>query len=197
VPYKDPKAHAEGRKAYFAAYQREHAAEHAASQRAYLQRKSPGPETPEAAEERRAGQRARWAERAGAINQRRKVRREAREDYAAKHAARQFRYKAAHPEVAHAYKARRRMRVVVAMTAQDRKESREWRRLIKEDPCYYCRADKTHHVDHYVSLANGGTDHWWNLVRACRRCNERKNALNGDEFAALLAREGALPSLEA
>lgn len=96
-------------------------------------------------------------------------------------------YRAANPEVRQAEKARRRQREAAGMLTQDRADAVERRRLIRDDPCFYCGAGKTHHVDHYVSLANGGTDHWWNLVRACRRCNLRKGPLNGDEFVALLA----------
>ena len=97
-------------------------------------------------------------------------------------------YRAANPEVRQAEKARRRQREVAGMSAQDRADAVEWRRLIRDDLCFYCRASKTHHVDHYTALANGGTDHWWNLVRACRDCNLRKGSLNGDEFIALSGR---------
>ncbi len=175
MPYKDP----EKFRAWHAAYQRAHPEKHAAHQRAYARRNPP---TPEDAEKRRVW----WAEHAEEISEKRRVLRTGNEDYAAKHVARQRRYKESHPEVLGAYKARRRMRVAVAMSAQDRAESAEWRRLIRTDPCFYCGAVKTRHVDHYVSLANGGTDHWWNLVRACAPCNLRKNSLNGDEFLALL-----------
>lgn len=73
------------------------------------------------------------------------------------------------------------------MSKQDLAESIEWRKLIALDPCFYCRvADaEVYEFDHYVSVANGGTDHWWNLVRACQPCNRRKSAMNGDEFLAL------------
>lgn len=74
------------------------------------------------------------------------------------------------------------------MTEQDRAESVEWRKVIKYDPCYYCGATDAgaYEDDHYVSVANGGTDHWWNLVRSCQLCNRRKASMNGDEFLALL-----------
>jgi 5-methylcytosine-specific restriction endonuclease McrA len=180
MPYKDP----EKCRAYHAAYQREHAEEHAVHQRAYVQRNPP---TPEDSEKRRAWVRAWWAEHAEEISERRRDFREGNKEYAAKHAARQRRYKESHPEVSSAYKARRRTRAAVGMSAQDRAESVEWRKLIKNDPCFYCGSAETHHVDHYVSLGNGGTDHWWNLVRACAPCNQRKNSMNGDEFLVVQA----------
>jgi 5-methylcytosine-specific restriction endonuclease McrA len=75
------------------------------------------------------------------------------------------------------------------MTAEDKAESIEWRKLIVGDSCFYCgTADAAvYEDDHYVSVANGGTDHWWNLVRACQDCNRAKSAMNGDEFLALRA----------
>jgi 5-methylcytosine-specific restriction endonuclease McrA len=74
------------------------------------------------------------------------------------------------------------------MSAQDKAESIEWRRLISGDPCFYCGTAEApaYEDDHYISVANGGTDHWWNLVRACQGCNRRKAAMNGDEFLELM-----------
>ncbi len=106
-----------------------------------------------------------------------------REDQAAWHAT----YETAHPEKRRAANARRRVRVKVSMTAEDRELSVDYRKAIANDPCFYCGAPGEHD-DHYVSLFNGGTDHWWNLVRACALCNHRKNKKNGDEFIALLVR---------
>jgi len=103
-----------------------------------------------------------------------------------KRASQQAAYARAHPELGRASSSRRRMRAKAGMTAQDRKESVEWRKLIADDPCFYCGA-AGEHDDHYISLANGGTDHWWNLVRACAPCNFRKNRMDGDEFLALVA----------
>jgi 5-methylcytosine-specific restriction endonuclease McrA len=188
MPYKDP----EKFRAYHAAYQRGHAEEHAAHQHAYLTRKygeggsSLDVLTPEENEKRKADARAYWREHAEEISVRRQAFRQGNEEYAAKHAARQRAYRKAHPEVRQADHARRRQRVSVTFTAEDRAESIAWRKLIKDDPCYYCGSAETHHVDHYVSLGNGGTDHWWNLVRACAPCNQRKNSMNGDEFIVFL-----------
>lgn len=94
-------------------------------------------------------------------------------------------YAAANREARNAAQARRKMRGKVNMTAGDRQESVEWRKLIAGDPCTYCGAPGEHD-DHYVPLAMGGTDHWWNLARACAPCNLRKGAMNGDEFIALM-----------
>lgn len=187
MPYKDP----EKFRAYHAAYQRAHAAEHVASQRAYLQRQDA--ESPEAIEERNAARRVYWAEHAAEIGERRRALRQDNAEYAAQHAAHQRSYRQAHPEYRRADRARRRQRVTVIFTATDRAESVAWRELIRDDPCYYCGTAKTHHVDHYVALINGGTDHWWNLVRACQGCNLRKSAMDGDQFIALLASEGVPP----
>lgn len=96
-----------------------------------------------------------------------------------------------HPEAVRAYASQRRGRAVEGMTAQDKQESIEWRRLIADDPCFYCGTTDAdvYEDDHYVSIANGGTDHWWNLVRACRPCNRAKAMLNGDEFLERRRRE--------
>lgn len=95
---------------------------------------------------------------------------------------------AANREARNAAQARRKMRGGMSMTAEDRRESVEWRKLIAGDPCSYCGAPGEHD-DHYMPLAMGGTDHWWNLVRACAPCNLRKGATNGDEFIALIKKD--------
>jgi hypothetical protein len=51
--------------------------------------------------------------------------------------------------------------------------------------CTYCdqRVNRrTRHIDHSVSVANGGTDHLNNLRLACAPCNLLKGALNAREF---------------
>ena len=90
----------------------------------------------------------------------------------------------ANPEKHRAARARRRIRVKIKMTREDRIISVDYRLAIRNDPCFYCGAPGEED-DHYVSLANGGTDHWWNLVRACVHCNRSKQAMDGDEFVAL------------
>jgi hypothetical protein len=51
--------------------------------------------------------------------------------------------------------------------------------------CTYCdrRVNRrTRHIDHSVSVANGGTDHLNNLRLACAPCNLLKGALNARDF---------------
>lgn len=51
--------------------------------------------------------------------------------------------------------------------------------------CTYCdrRVNRrTRHIDHSVSVANGGTDHLNNLRLACAPCNLLKGAPNAREF---------------
>lgn len=51
--------------------------------------------------------------------------------------------------------------------------------------CTYCNRRvnrRTRHIDHSVSVANGGTDHLNNLRLACAPCNLLKGALNAREF---------------
>lgn len=90
-------------------------------------------------------------------------------------------------EAVRAYVARRRGQAVLGMSAEDKAESIAWRKLIADDPCHYCGTTtaESYEDDHYVSIANGGTDHWWNIVRACWWCNRSKGAMNGDEFSSL------------
>jgi len=92
------------------------------------------------------------------------------------------------PEACRAKGARRRARETAKMTAEDRELSVAYRLAIANDPCYYCGAPGEHD-DHYHALARGGTDHWWNLVRACARCNHQKNAMHGDDFLRLINTE--------
>ncbi len=106
--------------------------------------------------------------------------------------ARVSEYRRTHPEVHAAVMSRRKVRVRADMDSLDRELSVSYRKAIADDPCFYCGVTETHHVDHYISLANGGTDHWWNLVRACAPCNFSKHAMNGDEFLLLKGGEVVL-----
>jgi hypothetical protein len=94
-------------------------------------------------------------------------------------------WKKAHPETSHAYCARRRTRVAANMDAFDIELSKAYRKAIANDPCFYC-GDLGEQDDHYNPLAKGGTDHWWNLVRACISCNYHKHDMHGDDFLSLL-----------
>ncbi len=55
--------------------------------------------------------------------------------------------------------------------------------------CYYCfnefksrPSNLKPHLDHFVSVANGGSNSIFNLVYACARCNQTKFSENGEEF---------------
>lgn len=76
----------------------------------------------------------------------------------------------------------RRRQLRVSMDATDRLLSGEYRRAIRHDRCFYCGSPDTDHVDHFFPLAKGGTDHFFNLVRACRKCNLSKNTMCGTAF---------------
>lgn len=67
------------------------------------------------------------------------------------------------------------------LTLEDRRLSTAYRLAIKHDPCFYC-GDPGEQDDHYFPVAKGGTDHWWNLVRACWACNNGKRAHCGTWF---------------
>lgn len=71
------------------------------------------------------------------------------------------------------------------MDATDRLLSAFYRQAIRNDPCYYCGSSVTDHTDHFFPLAKGGTDHWFNLVRACRSCNFSKRTTCGTAFLLL------------
>lgn len=85
-----------------------------------------------------------------------------------------------------AFKAERRSRLEFHMTLQDKQETSLWRRKIRNNSCYYCGEIKEKmEDDHLIPLSRGGTDHWWNLERACKRCNTRKKARTHLEFMSL------------
>ncbi len=80
-------------------------------------------------------------------------------------------------EVRRGVKARYRAQLVKGMSKLDRKKSTLHRKRIKDDPCFYCGGFTAEmHDDHYYPIAKGGTDHWFNLVRSCQVCNQKKNA---------------------
>jgi 5-methylcytosine-specific restriction endonuclease McrA len=88
----------------------------------------------------------------------------------------------ANPEGHRASQARRRQRVKVTMTKEDREISVAYRIAIRNDTCLYCEAAPGEHDDHWMPLARGGTDHWWNLFRSCARCNLSKHTKCGECF---------------
>jgi len=92
------------------------------------------------------------------------------------------RWRAAHPEYSSVLNARRRLRM--QLSPEDRQISHAYRQAIRHDPCFYC-GGPADHTDHYFPLVKGGTDHWWNLVRACEHCNCSKQAVCGTKFLLL------------
>lgn len=106
------------------------------------------------------------------------------------------RWNKANPEVMRATCSRRRVRIADGMSAADRELSVAYRLAIAGDQCFYCGAPGEQD-DHYQALAAGGTDHWWNLVRACESCNKRKSAMHGDQFRKLVMRSGSTGSVGA
>ena len=88
-------------------------------------------------------------------------------------------YRTRRPDVIKAVKAVRRSGT--ALTDLARKKTALYRHVIKDLPCYYCGSDGAED-DHYYPLARGGTDHWFNLVRACKSCNSSKGSKLASEW---------------
>jgi|HubBroStandDraft_2_1064218.scaffolds.fasta_scaffold314247_1 hypothetical protein len=98
------------------------------------------------------------------------------------------RYRQAHPENDLASIHRRRMRLDAGnLDALDRMLSRFYRCAIEGDSCFYCGSPDTQCVDHYFPLAKGGTDRFFNLVRACRADNLSKGTMCGTKYLLLLS----------
>lgn len=116
-----------------------------------------------------------------AIERIRQYRREHYRENSAKIKAKVKKYREENPEVKAAAQDRRRTRATVSMDKIDRLLSVEYRKCIKGNPCHYCGAPGTQ-TDHYYPLAKGGTDHWFNLVRACSSCNNRKSTSCGTRY---------------
>lgn len=102
-----------------------------------------------------------------------KIRQKSREKYLRGYAENPQRWLAANT--------RRKRNLGIGMDAFDKQVTLGYRTAIQQDPCLYCDA-RGEHVDHYFPVAKGGTDHWWNLVRACGPCNRRKHARCGTWF---------------
>lgn len=118
-----------------------------------------------------------------------------RQVYADEHRANAIKYAQENPEQRRSADSRRKQRSSLNLDKFDRALSVEYRKAIKSDPCFYCGAIETHHVDHYFPLAKGGTDHWYNLVRTCATCNLRKNAHCGTWFILYTSKVGPLRGL--
>lgn len=85
-------------------------------------------------------------------------------------------YERANPHVRAGINARRRA-TTKKMTALDKRKSHLHRLRIANDLCYYCGGCTPEmHYDHVYPISKGGTDHWFNLVRACEPCNKSKSA---------------------
>lgn len=91
---------------------------------------------------------------------------------------------AADPSPWRAAKSRRMSRSTQCLDELDRALSRAYRAVIRNDRCRYCgeHVPGDMHDDHFYPLSKGGTDHWWNLVRACGPCNRHKHARCGTWF---------------
>jgi 5-methylcytosine-specific restriction endonuclease McrA len=89
------------------------------------------------------------------------------------------RWRETHREHARAYDSARRAQQ--KLSPEDRVLSIAYRQAIVNDQCQYC-GGPGEHFDHFFPLAHGGTDHWWNLVRACAFCNHSKHAHCGTWF---------------
>src|ERR1035441_3698013 len=90
-------------------------------------------------------------------------------------------WKKANPESVRAKRARYKVVIKGQHDKLDIELAVDYRKAIAHDPCFYC-GGPGEEDDHYQSLANGGTDHWWNLVRSCRHCNRSKGPRDGSGF---------------
>lgn len=112
--------------------------------------------------------------------------RQYREVYAEEHRAAASAWNASNRVARIASDARRKLAAAAGMDDIDRMLSVCYRLAIRNDPCFYCGSPETAHVDHYFPLAKGGTDHWFNLVRSCDRCNNAKYVTCGTAFLLLI-----------
>jgi len=108
--------------------------------------------------------------------------RQYRAEHPEEHRAYASAWNAANREARYAAEGRRRAAAAAGMDDFDRELSVAYRLCILHDPCFYCGATETHHVDHFFPLAKGGSGKWWNLVRSCSRCNHSKHTRCGTAF---------------
>jgi hypothetical protein len=114
--------------------------------------------------------------------ERREYARQWREVYGDEHRAYVSAWNAANPEARQAMQARRRQAATRGMDDFDRELSVAYRIATRFDRCFYCGSPDTAHTDHFFPLAKGGSDVWFNLVRACESCNCSKQAVCGTAF---------------
>jgi hypothetical protein len=98
---------------------------------------------------------------------------------------RTLQYARDHPEQARASQLRHHKRGIEGMNALDMEIEVEYRKAIRNDPCFYC-GGPGEHDDHYQALDGKpkGNNMWFNLVRACSSCNCSKRTKHGDDFLA-------------
>jgi hypothetical protein len=91
-------------------------------------------------------------------------------------------------------KAFRRKKRLSAAGGQYSKSDIDGLFLIQNGHCCYCDSSllsadgkNIFHIDHYVSVSNGGTNDLSNLVLACPSCNIKKGNANGDSFVREIA----------
>jgi hypothetical protein len=60
--------------------------------------------------------------------------------------------------------------------------------------CFYCqrKLEPTNFVVEHVESRPNGSNAYWNVVAACRSCNNRKGAVAADEYLRTLYRDGLL-----
>lgn len=68
-------------------------------------------------------------------------------------------------------------RAAGAKMSQVTGETRQYVKILREDPCAYCGA-ASEHIDHIVPFAKDGPTEWMNLAPACASCNHRKSDKN-------------------
>jgi DNA-directed RNA polymerase subunit RPC12/RpoP len=61
------------------------------------------------------------------------------------------------------------------LTAEEKRERKEYRAILRNDPCAYCGAPMAQY-DHIDPIARGGSDAWDNQTAACSNCNMEKKA---------------------
>lgn len=79
------------------------------------------------------------------------------------------------------YESIRRSKLDENMSKKGRAISAAYRKLIKEDPCFYCGGVSVE-VDHYFPVSKGGSNMWFNLRPSCRSDNLEKRAHCGTWF---------------
>jgi hypothetical protein len=70
---------------------------------------------------------------------------------------------------------RRNKEKAAKLPIDDRHIANAYLRCSINDVCFYCGEVKEEmHWDHFYPVSKNGTDHWWNMKRACKDCNLSK-----------------------